>query len=1192
MYPTGGTKSPINTKLVVSFPTFCVIVIFYFLLCSIESYSQPNKRTNFWYFSDSIALDFNSGAPVESTPCHIDGQGWGATSTMCDTNGNLLFYSEGDSVYNKNHQSSANSMGPAIYHQGAQSTISLPIPGSDSLFYIFTARMHRFPDDPLRYYIVDMSLNNGLGEIIDIDTLAAGYDAADQIQAVYLKNKEDYWIITRKYHEDKFAAFLVTSEGVNPQPVLSPAPNTDYLGQDRMGFMKFSYDKKYFATCFTKDVELCKFDVETGVIEYLSKFRLRDLVPNNPAYVTYNCDFSPCSKYMYLGGTLHADSNTHVFQMDMQYIEDSVLFEQSIIEIGAGQGRHLQLASDGKIYLFFRNSAFGSSVNNYVGVINKPEKYGLACNLQANIFALTHGSVGSSFVNFAIDFLFRFDFDGICESDTFTFDPWFFPEPDYIEWNFADPLSGGNNTSTIPHAKHVFTDGGTYEVSVHVEYPGGRIEETSRKVEVEYSPEPDLGADTIICFNNEILLNAECGSHFYSWSTGAIGTSQIIVSDTGWYWVRVENNAGCFEIDSIHISNFSPVMADTNNLQVIPTTCGGSMGAVTGLEIVGSPPLSYIWTDDLGDTISNNLDIFHLPVGNYTLHITDGNNCITTLDPYTIHDAGDVLIEDVTYSSENCDQQNSSITVTATSGLTEMLFYSLDNGATYYTNQGIFNSLSAGSYAVRVKDSSDCQDVYLYNPIIIENLPGPLIESVIATPSIVGQNNGAIEITASGGSDTLYFSNDEGFSYQINNGWFTNLSPGFYNCMVMDESGCDTTFIVEVTEETILRLQAIAGDDEACPGNAAFVPLIVTNFQDVTTFRANLLYNNILLDCLGYANANAQLEDSMEVIVYPAEGRIELSWSAAPVTLPQQSFLIDLVFSSTIPGINQVEWDGHAGSSYFLNSLGDDIPVDYYMGNVKIYNEVSVALEPILEACEGDDITIIPQLMSSNGDVNYLWTNPFGDTSNQPTQIFNNIQLYQSGLYHLSVTDTALCSTESSIVISVYENPVPAFSGQDTISTEEPVEIDAGANHASYNWTTGETSQFITAIYEGWYGVFIESLQGCYGGDSVYVLFTTPPPLEPQDNLIFVPNAFSPNGDGLNDEFKAIASSNQITSFHMYIYNRWGEQIFECSDITQGWDGEYKGQPSPTGAYVYKIAYTISQMPDAISISGVVVLVR
>lgn len=140
-----------------------LLIVILFLLIGINSHSQPNKRTNIWQFSDSIALDFNSGAPVEGTPCHIDGQGWGATATICDTNGNLLFYSEGDSVYNKNHHSSAYSMGPGIYHQGAQSTISLPVPGSDSLYYIFTARMNRFPD-PMRYYIVDMSLNDGLGD--------------------------------------------------------------------------------------------------------------------------------------------------------------------------------------------------------------------------------------------------------------------------------------------------------------------------------------------------------------------------------------------------------------------------------------------------------------------------------------------------------------------------------------------------------------------------------------------------------------------------------------------------------------------------------------------------------------------------------------------------------------------------------------------------------------------------------------------------------------------------------------------------------------------------------------------------------------------------------------------------------------------------------------------------------------------
>ena len=408
----------------------------------------------------------------------------------------------------------------------------------------------------------------------------------------------------------------------------------------------------------------------------------------------------------------------------------------------------------------------------------------------------------------------------------------------------------------------------------------------------------------------------------------------------------------------------------------------------------------------------------------------------------------------------------------------------------------------------------------------------------------------------------------------------------------MDEVGCDTTFIVEVPEEITIRLQAVAGDDEVCPGITAFVPLTVSNFNDVAYFKTTLIYNKSLLTCTGFANAHTALEDSLEVMLFPAEGKIELLWHSASLSLPDNTSMADLVFQSFDPGLSMVNWDGSTGASLFQNSTGLTIPVDYFLGSIKIYEEVFFTLGPNQELCQGDDIEVTPMLWSSNGDVNHLWTGPDGFTSSSEYLTINNAQQHQSGTYSLRITDTLECYSDNYLEILVHPAPVPEFSGQDTIITEIPVEIDAGAGHTGYNWTTGETSQFITAVYEGWYGVFIESLQGCYGGDSVYVLFTTPPPLEPQDNLIFVPNAFSPNEDGLNDEFKAITTSNQITSFHLFIYNRWGEQIFESSDISQGWDGEYKGQPSPGGAYVYKIVYTISQMPDVISISGVVVLVR
>jgi len=925
------------------------------------------------------------------------------------------------------------------------------------------------------------------------------------------------------------------------------------------------------------------------VVSFLYYFKIRDATN---LWSPIGAEFSPDSKYLYISGVKNSSDTGFVFQFDMQHIEDSTSFLQSRILVGLDKRLWgMQLARDGKIYITGRHK--GLHYTPYLSVINDPWKHGTDCNFETEAIYLTPGRGQGMLTKIFPYFLFRFDYEGICEGDTFYFDPWFVPDPTYIEWNFGDPASGANNTSAIPNATHIFTDGGTYEVSVYVEYPNGRIEETSRKVEVEYKPEPDLGPDTSLCKSGgDIILNAECGPHLYSWSTGAFGTSQITVSDTGWYWVNVENDYGCFEIDSIYISYFPSAEIDTTNLLISPTTCGGSMGVVKGLEISGHPPFSYLWTDDLGDTIANTIDIFHLPVGNYTLLVTDGNSCITEFGPYTIHDAGDVLIEDVEYASEQCNQQNGSITVTAVAGLSDMLFYSIDNGATYYTNQGVFTGLSAGSYAVRVRDSSDCQDVYLQNPVILENIPGPQIDDVIITPSTSGQNNGAIEILASSGNDTLYYSNDNGNTFQVNNGWFPFLSPGFYTCVVVDEIGCDTTFIVEVPEEVTIRLQAVAGDDEVCPGNTAFVPLLVSNFNDVACFKTTLLYNKDFLTCSGFANAHALLEDSLEALLFPVEGKIELSWSSAAISLPDNTLMADLVFESIDPGMSLVEWDGSAGASLFQNSTGLTIPVDYYTGNVKIYNEVSILLSNSEEICQGESLEIEPLILSSNGDVSYLWTYPNGDTSDSETLNFNNIQEGQSGTYSLIVSDTLDCQSEVSVDVIVYPLPIPDFAGEDTIVTEEAVEIDAGADYATYLWNTGESTQWITANYDGWYGVIIESQQGCMGEDSVYVLFFIPP--EPIYENFYVPNAFSPEGDGLNDEFKVISNSENISAFHIYIYNRWGALVFESKEMSLGWDGEYKRKPAPQGIYVYKIEYSVgtSGQEESRVKSGTVMLVR
>ncbi|MCD4772623.1 MAG: gliding motility-associated C-terminal domain-containing protein, partial [Bacteroidales bacterium] len=651
-------------------------------------------------------------------------------------------------------------------------------------------------------------------------------------------------------------------------------------------------------------------------------------------------------------------------------------------------------------------------------------------------------------------------------------------------------------------------------------------------------------------------------------------------------WVNVTNDVGCFAIDSIYVEYYQPAFADLTNLVVSPTTCGGSTGAIRGMNISGVQPLSYQWVDDFGSPVGTTIDIFNLIVGNYTLQVSDANNCITEIGPFNIYDAGDLLIQQVDITNENCEQNDGFITVSAVNGLGEMLFYSIDNGVTYFSNMGVFTNLSSGIYVVRVRDSSDCQSVYVNNPVIIQNINAPEIIDVQVGASTVGLDNGSININASGASDTLFYSHNNGINFQINDGGFYDLAAGFYTCIVKDEVGCDTTFIVEVPEEVSIRLQAVAGDDEVCPGNSAFVPLIVSNFDDVGNFKTTLLYNKDFLTCEGFTNAHPLLNDSLEVLLFPAEGKVELNWASTAVSLPDNTSLIDLVFNAIDPGISFVEWDGSPGISFFHNSTGLNIPVDYLLGIVRIYSEVDLFIHGSTEICQGDTLNLEAIVWYSNGGATYLWTEPNGNTSNNNILTINNIHESQSGIYSIIATDTLDCNSEVLVDVIVYPSPSPAFAGQNTIITKDPLDLDAGSGFLYYLWNTGDSTQIITINNDGWYSVEIESQEGCFGEDSVFVLF--------EPIRIFLPNAFTPNNNGLNDEFKVLTYLENIEYFKMLIYNRWGALIFQSNDISHGWDGTFKGNLCTQGTYIYKIQYSLSSSSSGQSETkmGTVVLVR
>ena len=1170
-----------------------LIIIGYLLNLQI---ARAQQEADNWLFGWGAWVQFSTGEPLVS----IYGMGMSAiygSTSLSDSLGNLLFYSNGQELYNRNHQLMPNGAGLMAASYATNPCVAFPMPGGRNKYYFFTIGGTSGYPAQLRagseYSVIDMELDGGYGDIVpgklNIPLIAAD-SVYECLQAVKHGSRDAYWVIMRNHRQpNKMMAFLVDETGVNQTPVVSPCDLNFIYGGNQGEIMKASADGKYILYADRNGTggnlqlaELYSFNNITGVVNSV-------LVFNTHSTINTGAEFSANSDLLYMsqGHSLPAyDGNERwICQYDLSKINNLNQFENQTYKIALDTNvfpyGNLLLANNGRIY-FVDNESTGYELDGFLSEIRYPSVAGSGCNfiphVVENIFSL------EGLPTFVSSFMAEFTWQGACAGDSIKFDSRFNPDPVSYLWNFDDPASGTSNTSNVVDPVHIFQSGGLYNVSVTVVFPNGTQQTSVRQVSIFDRPVIDLGDTLRICQSSSQSISPGNSFTSYLWSTGAT-TSSITVTNPGKYWVTVKNQGDCESTDTLIVVTKQGIEIITDQLNVAPTTCGGQTGAITGLSFNGQPPYTITWTEMIsGNSIGQTPDIYNLGVGFYQIQVADASGCNTPLMSWQIRDVGDVLIDTVTSTLSSCDQNTGAINVIAVSGLGSRIQYFIKNGSDTLMqwHNGVFNGLEPGVYYAWASDSTGCTCVY-GNPVMISTPDGPEITGQVVIPSNPGQADGAIILTAtSATSDTIYYTVN-GIT-MINNGYFANLPAGTYECIVTNEQGCSTSITLTVTPIDVQFLSAVAGENAVCLGQTARIPVDVSNFTNITSFKTTLIYNPSNLVCTGYTNLIDQLANGSFLPVFnPSQGIITLNWTGnTPVSLDEKSVICELLFQSAIAGNSTIDWDMSPGTYHFFNNQGNEISVIYESGEAE-FNNVPIISITDLNICEKSDLVYNPDVSGGTGNISYTWEMPSGTLLHEASLSLFTVTTDESGEYKFIVSDSLLCSDTSILHLTVIPPPAATFPAtnptQDTIPFEQSYQLEATPGYASYEWNTGDTAYFITVTEEGEYSVIIQTAEGCTDTTAVMMVNTWFP--------VNVPNAFTPNGDGLNDVFKPVVDAEQVRQFSMSIYNRWGQLFFETGDPSKGWDGKDK----PAGIYNWVITYS-NVVGKVFKLKGSVTLVK
>jgi len=654
-------------------------------------------------------------------------------------------------------------------------------------------------------------------------------------------------------------------------------------------------------------------------------------------------------------------------------------------------------------------------------------------------------------------------------------------------------------------------------------------------------------------------------------TTVPIGIHQAFIRDA----------SGCTDMSDpfeIKIAN----LAFTIESQV--AHCGEDNGTLipTASSMDDSLEFSINGVDFFTDSVFNDLE-----AGVYTIYARAQSGCV---------DSTVVSIEELPILShqsettpEHCDQSDGTIQVLASGGKEP---YSYSVVALPPQTAPLITGLHASNYLVRILDDLGCVSEDLAT---VEMAPLPAVQDVIIQEAQCNMSDGSAEI--------IPFSNVSSPKFSINNGPYTsdalfqNLAPGIYTLNVVDEFGCDTLISFIIPDKDGPVIQNIDIEKDYCNSSEGRIEIEATAssgdliysinngpFTSSTVFTGLTKGNYVIIvrdefGCDAIENVSVDEEisvkigsiDIVDATCGESNGSITINQSMAgdvEYSLDNIDFQQHPVFSGLSPGDY---------TAFLIDGFGC---TDTAVASLKKTEQTEI-LEILtnIESCEGQDGDLTVLANSLNNNLQYSI-----DGSNfQTTEVFYGLN---AGSYSAYLLDENGCldsmhsivyGRDKIVLNEINTTPASCGNSDGSISLDVEGEVLIKLNNERITF-----HEHIPDLAQGIYSITIKNLHEC-SLDTIVEISGT-------NCNVYIPNAFSPNGDGVNETLTPYFDPALFQLLDFQVFDRWGNNVFKCNGLCE-WDGMQSGEASPAGVYVYYLQLQ-GQVGDISEIYGDVTLLR